>query len=42
MRVMSALTKVGTPNIRVDRFLRFAVRFRLVLFAFRLLAMDRP
>src|SRR4029453_6808890 len=25
---------IGTPNIRVDRFLRFAVRFRLVFFAF--------
>jgi hypothetical protein len=30
---------IGTPNIRVDRFLRFAVRFRLVFFAFRFLAM---
>jgi hypothetical protein len=30
---------IGTPNIRVDRFLRLAVRFRLVLFAFRFLAM---
>ena len=30
---------IGTPNIRVDCFLRFAVRFRLVFFAFRFLAM---
>jgi hypothetical protein len=30
---------IGTPNIRVDRFLRLAVRFRLVLFALRFLAM---
>jgi hypothetical protein len=29
---------IGTPNIRV-RFLRFAVRFRLVFRAFRFLAM---
>src|SRR5262249_13163666 len=29
---------IGTPNIRVDRFLRLAVRFRLVFFALRFLA----
>jgi hypothetical protein len=33
---------IGTPNIRVDRFLRFAVRFRLVFFALRFLAMWLP
>jgi hypothetical protein len=39
-RVSSYLPRVGigTPNIRV-RFLRFAVRFRLVFRAFRFLAM---
>jgi hypothetical protein len=33
---------IGTPKIRVDRFLRFAFGFRLVFFAFRFLAMRQP